>query len=210
MKIEVTASLEQAAVVVFGVDDTGKPHASAFAESDAVLATKAAALMGMKLLPVQTEAQRTLAAKLPRGRVFASGKGFVPFVKAAIFRDLEAAAPEASVPELAADDRVENKESALADTASVGAAIPTSQTVPQPADWADIQAGAIVLAAAATDEGWYECVVLSLEGEDCLRLRYCDWPNEPIFSARRSQVGLMHPAQTPEPPLALEPTADAA
>lgn len=209
MNNEVTAPLEQLAVVVFGLDETGKPHASAFNQSDAALATKAAALMGMKLLPVQTEAQKALASKLPKGRVFASGKGFVPFVKAATFYELEAAAPDASVPQMRADHRVDDTESRSVAPVFAEEAGPAHLPAPQPTDWADIQVGTIVLAAAATDEGWYECVVLSLEGEDRLRLRYCDWPDEPIFSALRLQVGLMHPAHTPEPPLALEPTADA-
>jgi hypothetical protein len=38
------------AVVVFGLDEKGKPHASAFDVSDAKLARKAAGLMGMHVL----------------------------------------------------------------------------------------------------------------------------------------------------------------
>ena len=38
------------AVVVFGLDEKGKPHASAFDVSEAKLARKAAGLMGMQVL----------------------------------------------------------------------------------------------------------------------------------------------------------------
>ena len=68
------------ALVVFGRDEAGKPHASAFDSSEAELAEKAAGLMGMRMLRIETDEQRDLAAKVPRGRVFASGRAFVPFV----------------------------------------------------------------------------------------------------------------------------------
>src|SRR4051812_23404994 len=79
-----------AALVVFGRDNAGKPHASRFDASDAELAEKAAGLMGMQVLRPDTGEQRALAAKLPRGRVFASGRAFVPFVKAAVYGPLAA------------------------------------------------------------------------------------------------------------------------
>ena len=78
------------ALVVFGRDEAGKPHASAFDSSEADLAEKAAGLMGMHVLRVETDEQRDLAAKLPRGRVFASGRAFVPFVKAGLYEALAA------------------------------------------------------------------------------------------------------------------------
>jgi hypothetical protein len=72
------------ALIVFGRDNGGKPHASRFDASEAELAEKAAGLMGMQVLRPETGEQRALAAKLPKGRVFASGRAFVPFVKAAV------------------------------------------------------------------------------------------------------------------------------
>src|SRR3954452_8640787 len=78
------------ALVVFGRDNGGKPHASRFDASEAELAEKAAGLMGMQVLRPETGEQRALAAKLPRGRVFASGRAFVPFVKAAVYGPLAA------------------------------------------------------------------------------------------------------------------------
>ena len=80
------------ALVVFGRDKGGKPHASAFTQSEAALATKAAELMGLRLLPVRTDTERALAAKVPRGRVFATGRAFVPFIKATLLTELQAAA----------------------------------------------------------------------------------------------------------------------
>jgi hypothetical protein len=78
--------------------------------------------------------------------------------------------------------------------------------VKQPCGWADIQVGAIVLGAAPPRRTeWYECLVIAVEGEDLFTLRYCDWPKEPPFKRQRVELGLMHPAYTPEPPLEPEP-----
>ena len=84
------------AIVVFGRNDVGKPRAAAFGHSDAQLAEKAAGLMGMRVLRLETDKARELAAKLPRGRVFASGRAFVPFVKAGLYDALAAFAEVSS------------------------------------------------------------------------------------------------------------------
>ena len=54
------------ALVVFGRDKGGKAHASSFTQGEADLATKAAELMGLRLLPVRTDTERALAAKVNR------------------------------------------------------------------------------------------------------------------------------------------------
>jgi hypothetical protein len=86
------AESDTVGVVVFGVDEKGKPHASAFGLQEAHLAAQAAKLMGMSLLPVETDECRALAAKLPRGRVFESGRAFVPFVASGVYEALAAIA----------------------------------------------------------------------------------------------------------------------
>jgi len=195
------------ALVVFGRDATGKPHASAFTRSEADLAEKAAKLMGLRLLPVHTDLERALAAKVPRGRVFASGRAFVPFIKGSLFSELQAAALNSGVKPL----------KLLTGPASTGVTEPTpavlvtavkplkgtgTAPVKQPCGWADIQVGTIVLGAAPPRRTeWFECLVIAVEGEDLYTLRYCDWPKEPPFKRRRVEIGLMHPAYTPEPPL---------
>ena len=74
---------DEATLVLFGRDGAGKPHAAWFDAQSADLAVKAASLTGMRVLHVKGEDQRALAQQLPRGRVFASGKAFAPFVRAA-------------------------------------------------------------------------------------------------------------------------------
>ena len=84
------------AVIVLGRDDAGKAHAAWFDQSEAALAEKAADFMNMRVLRVRTDEHRALAAQLPHGRVFASGRAFVPFVKASLFIALQAAAQAAA------------------------------------------------------------------------------------------------------------------
>src|SRR5215211_6247036 len=76
------------AVVVFGRDEAGKPHASWFDAESAELAVKAAQLMQMRVLKVETEEQRAIARQLAPGRVFATGRAFMPFVRANLYSKL--------------------------------------------------------------------------------------------------------------------------
>ena len=94
-KAEATAAVP--ALVVFGRDEAGKAHAAYFDQSEAALAEKAADFMSLRVLRVRTDEHRALAAQLPHGRVFASGRAFVPFVKAALFLQLQTAAQAAIV-----------------------------------------------------------------------------------------------------------------
>ena len=136
--------------------------------------------------------------------MFATGRAFVPFIKDTLLTELQAAALNGGVKPL----------KLLTGPASTGAgeATPAAPAKPpkgkgtapvkQPCGWADIRVGSIVLGAAPPRRTeWFECLVLAVEGEDLFVLRYCDWPKEPPFRRRRVEIGLMHPAYTPEPPL---------
>ena len=164
MKAGTDNATEHAALVVFGKDDAGKPHASAFIASDAELAAKAATIMGMQLLQVVTDEHRALAAKLPVGRVFASGRAFVPFVRAGVYEALVAASP-AGVGDAPADP-----ESACTGSPEAGAAAraadpgrPTaepSKAAPPPPARMRIEVGSVVLALEPHGHGWWEAVVV--------------------------------------------------
>jgi hypothetical protein len=79
-------------VVLFGVDQHGKPTAARFPEGQARLAAKAAKQLDLRVLTVATPAVAELAATLPLGRIHASGKGFVPNVRGDIYAKLLATA----------------------------------------------------------------------------------------------------------------------
>jgi hypothetical protein len=70
-------------LVVFGRDEAGRPRASWFDAQSADLAIKAAELMQMRVLRVETE-EKALA----RGRVSATGQAFMPFARANLYSKL--------------------------------------------------------------------------------------------------------------------------
>ena len=175
-------------------------------QGDATLATKAAALMNLRVLPVRTEAERALAARVPKGRVFASGKAFVPFIKASLYLELQTAALNSGITPL--------KLPTASATGGGGQAKPGAPQLPppnklpsgagttkQPCGWADIQVGAVVLTMEPPYRDWFEAEVLAVQGEDLFTLRWRDWPELPPVVRRRVQLGLMHPAHQPQRPL---------
>ncbi len=68
-------------IVVLDRDDSGKAHASYFSAAVGHMARKAADLMGMIALRAHNDHVRSLIRRIPKGKLFGSGKAFVPFVK---------------------------------------------------------------------------------------------------------------------------------
>lgn len=202
-----------AALVVFGRDDGGKAHASRFDEDSKEAAVKAAHLMGFVALTVTDDAIRKIAAGLPIGRVFESGKAFVPFVKEGVCAALEAHAKqfpdqvltlsEAQIEELAnAEDDKAKKEN---ETPPGGADIDSDYASTLPKDWSDIPVGSRVLAMDDPDDGWWEAKVthshFSGKGDKAvlmLTLIWLGWPEDPSFIRRASQVALLNPSYKPD------------
>ena len=73
------------AIIVFGLDPTGKPKAATFPAHQADLATKAAGLMQLRLLKIDSPELAQFAAQLQVGKIYASGHGFVPQVRTDIY-----------------------------------------------------------------------------------------------------------------------------
>src|ERR1019366_3601103 len=72
-------------IIVFGLDPTGKSKAATFPAHEADLASKAAGLMQLRVLKVDSPELAQFAAQLPVGKIYASGHGFVPQVRTAIY-----------------------------------------------------------------------------------------------------------------------------
>ena len=182
------------AIVVFGRDEAGKAHAAYFDHGEAALAEKAADFMSLRMLRVRTDEHRALATQLPHGRVFASGRAFVPFVKAALFLKLQTAAQ-------AVADEGRAKLVAIAGGGSEAVKLPATEPKPPagppkgkaPCGWADIDVGSLVLATEGPGDGWWESVVLEAEAE-LFTLKWRDWPDLPRFVRRRWQLAILHPA----------------
>ena len=174
------------AINVFGADEAGKPHASAFKGKEAELAEKAAGLTNMRVLKVADDAQRELATQLPVGRVFASGKAFVHFVKKPLYDQLCALGGH---PAGAERPRTPRKAAANAAPPARG---PGGAAVDLPLHWSAIGVGSLVLATTGVAyEGWFEAAVVEAKGDDLFALRWRDWEDEPLFLRRRNQLGLL-------------------
>jgi hypothetical protein len=177
MKAAANADSAEPALIVFGLDDAKKAHASWFGPLDAELAERAAGFMRMRALQVVTAEQRELALQLPQGRIFESGKGFVPFAKMAAYERLSAfiEAFDPPPPEL--------EEAALP---------PVATNVPR--RWEDIGVGSLVLACEGEMQGWFEAVVVEDKGESLFVLCWRDWPEEPALVRRVDDLGLLRDA----------------
>jgi hypothetical protein len=76
------------AIIVFGADEANKPRAATFTGDEVEAATKAAGLMKLRVLNVAGRELTELAARLERGRIYASGHGFVPPIRPNIYERL--------------------------------------------------------------------------------------------------------------------------
>jgi hypothetical protein len=186
-----TSSAQSAGVpatILLGLDDKQKRHASYFVEDEADRAASAAQVMGMVSLPVTDTELTDLALQLPRGKIFGSGKAFVPFVGEKLFERLSARLPDPTVLKtLRATSKAAEEEAAASN------AIAPSL----PHDWDTLKIGDLVLATEGEQEGWWEAVITGI-ASDTLALRWRDWRDEPPFSRQRDQVALMwSPPTTP-------------
>jgi len=88
--------------IVFGLDSTGKSKAATFPAHQSDLATKAAGLMQLRLLKIDSPELTQFAAQLQVGKIYASGHGFVPQVRTDIYDRLVQFADPAPAPGLPA------------------------------------------------------------------------------------------------------------
>ena len=141
--------------------------------------------MGMRILSVDGDTLPALASKLPHGKIFASGRAFVPFVKAALFQELSGHLPKRDGDGGASDSEI-------------GEGGPDLPAPSLPEDWSKIATGSLVLASEGPQEGWFEAVVTEARGGDLFALRWRDWPEEPVLVRHREHLGLLHPSYRPE------------
>lgn len=178
------AAASAPATILIGLDDKERRHASWFNAAETDKAVGAASLMGMATLPVTTPELAALAGDLPHGKIFGSGKAFVPFVNQKLFDKLAACLPDRGVlTELRAI-------ASSADVAAAAAAKGKGYRLPK--DWSKFDVNDLVLATVGGDEeGWYECVIIDAKDQNALVLQWRDWPDEPRITRRASEIALM-------------------
>ena len=70
-------------LIVLGYDDDQKPRGARFDHDKPNLVTKAAEFMDLKVYQATSEDVAAVAEKLPVGRLYANGRGFVPNIRQA-------------------------------------------------------------------------------------------------------------------------------
>jgi hypothetical protein len=185
---------KDAAYIVLGRDEAGKAHASWFNAADRPLAKTAAQAMGFAGLCVAADSVRELAGHLPQGRVFASGRAFVPFVRATLYQQLLEHLPEGSVEAArAAADPETPVPPAQPNEPSGSASYAEASGKEARPDWKTLKKGDIVLACEKPGEPWYTATVIEVKPNGLLVLRWRDYEDDPSIVRQRDHVGLLHP-----------------
>jgi hypothetical protein len=201
-KISTVSSLYPAPIILFGIDSRGKPKAARFRKDYAGLAVKAASQLQLQVLTNDGPKIGEIAARLPVGRVHATGKTFVPFVSRDLYDKLIA---------VASNGKDQPTAPASATAAAGGSAAKASGSTPNlPEGWDTIGVGDLVVAQDSPEEGWYDAIVLEASG-DMLTLRWRDYPASSRFVRHRKRLGLLYPSQkhAAEPQKATKPSASA-
>ena len=163
-------------LIVLGFDEQQKPRGARFLDARLDLVTKAADAMGFKVYEASPPDVAEAAKKLPVGRLYANGRGFVPNVRQDLYSDLVVALglePQAALsPETDKDS------------------LPAARGLPR--SWDEIGAGHLVIAQESLDYGWWEAIVLDRQG-DTFTLQYRDYPHLPKFVRHRSGIALISP-----------------
>jgi hypothetical protein len=173
------SSAAKSPVIVFGLDQSGKPKAGRFAEKHATVARKAAKALNLAVCAISRPKLIELAARIPVGRLHAQGKAFIPSIRRELFDELQGAM--GPTPARAAASKPGPSVSALPDAKP-------------PKDRDSIAPGDLVLYQEAPKDGWWESIVLERDG-DTLTLRYRDFSRYPPFKTTLRSVALMYSDQ---------------
>jgi hypothetical protein len=155
--------------IVFGADEHAKPRAAKFSAADPELLAKAVETMHLRLVEVTDPDLAQLANQLPSGRLHASGRGLVPFVKGGLYAELITAT--------VGDQLLANPD-------------PAPQDLPR--SWDEIGPGHVVIARETLECGWWEAIVVERNG-DLVTVRYRDYAHYPSMVRHRSAIALISP-----------------
>ena len=161
-------------LIVLGFDEQQKPRGARFVDAKPDLVTKVADLLGFKVYEASSEDVAEIAKKLPLGRLYANGRGFVPNVRQSLYSDLVVVLGQ-------------EPDAALSRN---GNGLPAALGLPR--SWDEIGPGHLVIAQESLEYGWWEAIILARKG-DTFILQYRDYPHLPRFVRHRSGIAMMSP-----------------
>jgi hypothetical protein len=182
-------------IIVLGLDEKQKPHAAKFDLSQADIVRKAAGLMGFRTAIPKSEDAIAQADRLTPGKLFATGKGLVPFCPKATYEQLVVVLelePASSGTKEAPKGDTAASQGTTAEKGSPGAA-ESALTDP----WAALKVGDKVIAPERkpADEGFWPAVITAVSKDGkTLNLRWTvGAANQPPFTLKRRAVALLYP-----------------
>jgi hypothetical protein len=191
-KVETKAATSLASpVFAFGKDENGKPHGARFSQALTDDLINATLRMNCRVIQNHSAALTALGMKLPAGRIYASGKAFIPNIRRDLYDKLEAARqlPPEVVEGLTPVHLFGEPSTAGGSTDNANA---VSMTPGLPKTWDAIAAGSLVLVLDEPFEGYWEAIVIGRE-EEIVTLRYRDYPKVPAFQRNIATIALLNP-----------------
>jgi hypothetical protein len=164
-------------LIVLGFDEQQKPRGARFVDGKPDLIIKAADLMGFRVYQAILPDVVEVAKKLPLGRLYANGRGFVPNIRQSLYTDV--------VAELAFEPQTALSKNGDKDSLPAARGLPRS--------WDDIATGHLVIAQESAKDGWWEAIVIDHKA-DTLTLQFRDYPDLPKIVRHRSAIALMYRA----------------
>jgi hypothetical protein len=161
-KTKTLASRITRAIVLFGLDENGKPRAARFMDDKEDLIARLAQALGLRMGIATGSKHADTLDELPVGRVYATGKGTVPNISDELFGKLNALVG--------------------GDPGPISASLPTT--------WDELAPGHLVIAQESLADGWFEAVVTKRDG-DTLTLKFRDYPSQPEFERPITAVALL-------------------
>lgn len=167
---------------VFGLDEDGKPRGARFPEFNEKVVS-AAAQMKLTSVHPASPAVTEIGMKLPVGRLYASGKAFVPPIRRDLLTKLKAAL------DAPGDASQVNQPAPAPENAKASGVVAAGL----PRTWESIAVGQLVL--VEDDDpgfGWWPCLVTKRE-DQVLTLQLRDYPDKGTYVRHIAQVGLVNP-----------------
>ncbi len=168
-------------LIVLGRDEAGKPRAARFPAGHDSVVAKAAKAMNLAVCKAESADVAELAKKLSPGRLYSTGRGFVPAVGRSLYDKLVEQLKLAGQPVPGESDQPNGSGTAAPQAA---AGLSTS--------WDDIAVGHLVIAHQSAIADWWEAIVVARDG-DMLTLKWRDYPDEANVLRHVGSVALLKP-----------------
>ena len=166
-------------LVLFGIDNRGKPKGARFGKEHASLAMKAATQLQLKVLASNDPKVAEIAARLPVGRVHATGRTFVPFIRRDLYDKLVAAAANGNA----------HPTSPPNGSSGASGSTPGGSAPHLPQNWQEIGIGDLVVANQESLGRLVRGHRRRANG-DMFTLRWRDYPRERRIAVRSHDHGL--------------------